>query len=120
MPFPQRFMEELLARSDIVDIVGGYVALKKRGGDYWACCPFHNEKTPSFSVSPDKRFYYCFGCKKGGSVINFIMEMENLPYPEAVRFLVHLLGGDLKIRWDRDQNTVYMTGPATTVFEGDI
>lgn len=87
MPFPQSFLDELTARSDIVDVVGSYVSLSGKGGNYWACCPFHNEKTPSFSVSPDKQFYYCFGCKKGGGVINFIMDIENLSYPDAVRFL---------------------------------
>ncbi|MBR4211326.1 MAG: DNA primase, partial [Oscillibacter sp.] len=92
MPFPAAFMDNLIARCDIVDIVGGYVTLKKKGKDYWACCPFHNEKTPSFSVSPDKQIFYCFGCKKGGDVINFIREIENLPYPDAVRFLARRAG----------------------------
>ena len=87
MPFPRSFLDELSARSDIVDLVGGYVSLTNRGGRYWACCPFHNEKTPSFSVSPDTQLYYCFGCKKGGDAVRFVMEMENLSYPEAVAFL---------------------------------
>lgn len=87
MPFPQRFLDELLARSDIVDVVGSYVPLTPKGGSLWGCCPFHNEKTPSFHVMPDKQFYHCFGCKKGGGVVNFIMEMENLSYPDAIRFL---------------------------------
>ena len=87
MPFPQSFLDELTARNDIVDVVGGYVSLTPKGGSYWGCCPFHNEKTPSFHVLPDRQFYHCFGCKKGGGVINFIMEMENLSYPDAVRFL---------------------------------
>ena len=85
--FDQRFLDELIARSDIVDVVSGYVALQRKGGNLFGLCPFHNEKTPSFSVSPDKQIYHCFGCKKGGSVINFIMEIENLTFPEAVRFL---------------------------------
>ena len=80
-------MEELLARNDIVDLVSSYVNLTNRGGSYWGCCPFHNEKTPSFHVRPDQQLYYCFGCKKGGGVINFVMEMENLSYPDAVYFL---------------------------------
>ena len=87
MPFPQNFLDELLARSDIVDIVGSYVSLTPKGGSYWGCCPFHNEKTPSFHVLPDKQFYHCFGCKKGGGVVNFVMEMEGLTYPDAIRFL---------------------------------
>ena len=88
MAFPERFLDELIARSDIVDVVGGYVALTKRSGsNLFGLCPFHSEKTPSFSVSPDKQIYHCFGCGKGGGVINFIMEIENLSYPDAVRFL---------------------------------
>ena len=85
--FDQRFLDELIARSDIVDVVSGYVALQRKGGNLFGLCPFHKEKTPSFSVSPDKQIYHCFGCKKGGGVINFIMEIENLTFPEAVRFL---------------------------------
>ena len=87
MAFPQSFLDELIARSDIVDVVGSYVALTKKGANYFGLCPFHNEKTGSFSVSPDKQIYHCFGCKKGGGVINFIMEEENLTFPDAVRFL---------------------------------
>ncbi len=87
MAFPASFLEELTARNDIVDVVGQYVTLNAKGGSYWGCCPFHNEKTPSFHVLPDKQFYHCFGCKKGGGVINFIMDIEALSYPEAVRFL---------------------------------
>ena len=87
MAFPQSFMDELTARNDIVDVVGSYVTLVSKGGSFWGCCPFHNEKTPSFHVLQDKQIYYCFGCKKGGGVVNFIMEEENLSFPEAVRFL---------------------------------
>ena len=85
--FSQSFLDELIARNDIVDVVGSYVALTPKGGSYWGCCPFHNEKTPSFHVLQDKQFYHCFGCKKGGGVINFIMEIEGLSFPEAVEFL---------------------------------
>lgn len=87
MPFPQNFLDELTARSDIVDVVGNYVQLTRRGANFFGLCPFHSEKTGSFSVSPDKQIYYCFGCKRGGGVINFIMEEENLSFPDAVRFL---------------------------------
>lgn len=87
MAFPQSFLDELAARNDILDVVGSYVSLQPKGGSYWGCCPFHNEKTPSFHVLPDRQYYHCFGCKKGGGVINFIMEIENLSYPDAVRFL---------------------------------
>ena len=92
MAFPAAFLDNLTARSDIVDIVGGYVTLTRRGGDYWGCCPFHHEKTPSFHVVPDKQMYYCFGCKKGGGVINFVMDIENLPYPDAIKFLAKRAG----------------------------
>lgn len=87
MAFPQTFLDELAARNDILDVVGSYVSLQPKGGSYWGCCPFHNEKTPSFHVLQDKQYYHCFGCKKGGGVINFIMDIENLSYPDAVRFL---------------------------------
>ena len=82
MAFPQSFMDELTARSDIVDVVGSYVQLTRKGSNLFGLCPFHSEKTGSFSVSPDKQIYYCFGCKKGGGVVNFIMDIENLPFPE--------------------------------------
>ena len=87
MAFPQRFLDELTDRSDIVDVVSSYVSLTKKGGNYFGLCPFHNEKTGSFSVSPDKQIYYCFGCHHGGGSIQFIMEIENLSFPDAVRFL---------------------------------
>ena len=88
MAFPESFLTELVERNDIVDVVGGYVRLgKKSGSNLFGLCPFHGEKTPSFSVSPDKQIYHCFGCGKGGGVINFIMEIEGLNFPEAVEFL---------------------------------
>ncbi|MBE6939665.1 MAG: DNA primase [Ruminococcaceae bacterium] len=87
MAFSPRFLEELMARNDIVDVVSSYVPLNLKGGSYWGCCPFHNEKTPSFHVLQDKQFYHCFGCKKGGGVVNFIMDVENLSYPDAIHFL---------------------------------
>ncbi len=87
MAFPARFLDELVARSDIVDVISDYVQLKKKGGTLFGLCPFHSEKTGSFSVSPEKQAYYCFGCGKGGGVINFIMDEENLSFPDAVRFL---------------------------------
>ncbi len=93
MAFDERFLDELLSRSDIVDVVSSYVQLtKKSGSNQFGLCPFHSEKTPSFSVSPDKQIYHCFGCGKGGSSINFIMEMENLSFPEAVAFLARRYG----------------------------
>nr|WP_136250438.1 DNA primase [Ningiella ruwaisensis] len=84
---PQDFIEDLVARADIVDIIDSRVNLKKAGRNYQACCPFHNEKTPSFSVAPDKQFYYCFGCGAKGNVLSFLMEFDRLEFVEAVEEL---------------------------------
>ena len=92
MAIPEQFIDELVARSDIADVVSSYVPLTKKGSNLWGLCPFHNEKTPSFSVSPDKQIFHCFGCGKGGGVITFVMEMENLPFPDAVRLLAQRAG----------------------------
>ena len=93
MAIPESFIEELVARCDIVDVVSDYVQLTKRSGaNQFGLCPFHSEKTPSFSVSPDKQIYHCFGCGKGGGVISFIMEIENLPFRDAVAFLARRAG----------------------------
>jgi len=105
MPFPESFLDELLARSDIADVVGSYVQLtKKSGANLFGLCPFHSEKTPSFSVSPEKQIYHCFGCGKGGSAINFIMEIENLNFPDAVHFLAKRAGLTVPEEDGRDQN----------------
>ena len=87
MAIPEQFIDDLVARSDIADVVSSYVHLTRKGNNLWGLCPFHNEKTPSFSVSPDKQIYHCFGCGKGGGVISFVMEMENLPFVDAVKLL---------------------------------
>ena len=93
MAFSESFLTELVERNDIVDVVSGYVRLsKKSGSNMFGLCPFHSEKTPSFSVSPDKQIYHCFGCGKGGGVINFIMEIENLGFRDAVEFLARRAG----------------------------
>ncbi len=93
MAFSEEFLEELSRRNDIVDVVSAYVPLTKRSGsNQFGLCPFHGEKTPSFSVNTDKQIYHCFGCGKGGGVINFIMEIENLSFPDAVRFLARRAG----------------------------
>jgi DNA primase len=89
---PQHFIDELIARADIVEIIGGRVQLKKSGREYRACCPFHNEKTPSFWVSPDKQFYHCFGCGAHGTVLGFLMEHDHMAFPEAVEELATRLG----------------------------
>ena len=92
MAIPEQFIEELMARTDIVDLVSEYVRLNKKGNSYWGLCPFHGEKTPSFHVVPDRQIYKCFGCGKGGGAINFIMELENLPYRDAVAVLAKRVG----------------------------
>ena len=84
---PQSFIDELLARVDVIDIVDSRVKLKKTGKNYSACCPFHNENTPSFTVSPDKQFYYCFGCGASGTALRFVMEFDGLSFPDAVEKL---------------------------------
>ena len=85
--FPAAWLDELRSRSDIIQVVSGYVALKKSGRNYWGLCPFHGEKTASFSVDPEQQLYYCFGCKAGGNVFSFIMDMERLNFGEAVELL---------------------------------
>ena len=92
MAFPQSFIDELVARNRIEDVVGQYVSLKRSGANMFGLCPFHGEKTASFSVSPDKGIYYCFGCHKGGGPVNFMMEIEGLSYPDAVRALAKRAG----------------------------
>ena len=92
MAFPAAFLDELTARNPIEDVVGQYVSLKRSGSNLFGLCPFHGEKTASFSVAPDKGIYYCFGCHKGGGVINFEMEIEGLSYPDAVRALAKRVG----------------------------
>ena len=95
MYYPEELVEEVRMRSDIVDVISSYVKLQKRGGTYFGLCPFHNEKTPSFSVTPSKQMYYCFGCGAGGNVFTFLMEYENLTFPEAVRQLADRAGVEL-------------------------
>lgn len=93
MPFySDEIIEQVIAASDIVDVIGGYVKLKKSGGNYFGLCPFHSEKTGSFSVSPSKQIYHCFGCAEGGNVVSFIKKYENYSFPEAIRFLAERAG----------------------------
>lgn len=87
MYYPEELVEEIRERNDIVEVIGTYVKLQKKGSSYFGLCPFHNEKSPSFSVSPDKQMYYCFGCGAGGNVFTFIMEYENYSFPEALKYL---------------------------------
>lgn len=92
MRYPQTFIDDLKRQADIVRVVQDYVQLKKKGANWMACCPFHKEKTPSFSVSPAKEIFYCFGCHKGGSVFNFVMEMERVTFPEAIKLVAEKSG----------------------------
>ncbi|MDB2384457.1 DNA primase [Endozoicomonas sp.] len=104
---PQTFIDDLLARVDIVDIIDSRVKLKKTGRNYSACCPFHKEKTPSFTVSPDKQFYYCFGCGASGNALGFIMEFDHMDFPEAIDDLA----GQLGLEVPREQSNAYNKQP---------
>lgn len=95
MYYPEELVEEIRSKNDIVDVIGSYVHLAKKGANYMACCPFHNEKTPSFSVSRSKQMFYCFGCGKGGNVFTFLMQYENYSFTEALRALAQRAGVDL-------------------------
>ena len=81
------WLDELRSRTRLEEIVSEYVPLKQKGRRFWGCCPFHNEKTPSFSVDSESQLYYCFGCHKGGTVIHFVMEMERMEFMDAVKLL---------------------------------
>ena len=92
MFYPDELVEEVRMKNDVVDVLSGYIHLQKKGSSYFGLCPFHNEKSPSFSVSPGKQMYYCFGCGAGGNVFTFIMEYENYTFPEAIKFLADRVG----------------------------
>ena len=103
MRYSDDIIEEVRSKNDIVDVVSQYVRLTKKGNSYFGLCPFHNEKTPSFSVTPGKQMYYCFGCGAGGNVFNFIMEYENYTFGEALKHLADRAGGELpKIEYSRE------------------
>jgi DNA primase len=111
---PQDFIQSLLGRVDIVDVVDRYVKLKKAGANYSACCPFHNEKTPSFTVSPSKQFYHCFGCGAHGNAIGFLMEYSGLAYPEAIRTLAETVGMPVPETRSREPRPGGAEGPTLT------
>ena len=92
MFYPEEIVEEVRVRNDIVEVIGSYVQLQKKGGSYLGLCPFHNEKTPSFSVSGAKQMYHCFGCGVGGNVFTFVMEYENYNFIEALNLLADRVG----------------------------
>lgn len=95
MYYPEELIEEVRQRNDIVDVISGYVSLQKKGNNYMCCCPFHNEKTPSFSVSRTRQIYKCFGCGEGGNVLTFVMKYENCTFPEAMKILADKAGIEL-------------------------
>ena len=92
MYYSDDLIEEVRAANDVVDVISSYVKLTKKGSSYFGLCPFHNEKSPSFSVSPGKQMYYCFGCGEGGNTISFIMKYENYTFQEAVKYLADRAG----------------------------
>jgi DNA primase len=92
MRYPQYFIDELKNRADLIRIIEPYTPLKQKGANWMGCCPFHQEKTPSFSVNPAKGFYYCFGCQKSGTAFNFYMEMEGLSFLEAIKRVAEISG----------------------------
>ena len=108
---PQHFIDELVARTDIVEVLGSRVQLKKAGREYKACCPFHDEKTPSFWVSVDKQFYHCFGCGAHGTALGFLMEYDKLSFPEAIEELAGRLGLDVPREASSQPDTSGSTAP---------
>ncbi len=95
MYYPDELVEEVRMKNDIVDVISGYVRLQKKGANHFGLCPFHNEKSPSFSVSGSKQMYYCFGCGAGGNVFTFVMNYENYTFAEAVKMLADRAGVNL-------------------------
>ena len=89
-------VDEIMSRADIVEVISDFVTLRKAGSSYKGLCPFHNEKTPSFVVTPSKGIFHCFGCGKGGTVVTFLMEHEQMTYPEALRWLAHKYNIDIQ------------------------
>ncbi|AGV18373.1 MULTISPECIES: DNA primase [Vibrio] len=114
---PRSFIDDLLARLDIVDIIDARVKLKKKGKNYGACCPFHNEKTPSFSVSQEKQFYHCFGCGAHGNAIDFLMEFDRLEFVEAIEELASYLGLDVPREQRSGGNGSFQSGPQASSSE---
>ena len=101
--YPAEWLYELKQKNNIVSIIGKYVRLDRKGAKYWACCPFHNEKTPSFAVSEDEGFYFCFGCKEHGDVISFVQKYESCDFQEAVAILAQNAGMEVpEFHGDKD------------------
>ena len=117
MRYSDDLIEEVRSRNDIVDVVSGYVKIQKRGGTYFGLCPFHNEKTASFSVTPSKQMYYCFGCGAGGNVFTFLMEYENYTFSEAMQALADRAGIELPKMEETEDGSVV---PCCLDHAGDI
>jgi len=129
MRYPQTFIDDLKRQADIVRVIQDYVQLKKKGANWMACCPFHKEKTPSFSVSPAKEIFYCFGCHKGGSVLNFVMEIERVPFPEAIKIVADKVGmplpnmiddGRFEARRQQADNVIQLNGWAMEFWQQQL
>ena len=105
MPKPEETIQQVLAATDIVELVESYLPLKKKGQDYWACCPFHSEKSASFKVSSIRQGYYCFGCNAKGNAISFMMEYESLDFPSTVKRLADRVG--ITIQEDKYDPKIY-------------
>ena len=115
---PARFIDDLLARVDIVDVIGERVPMKKAGRDWSACCPFHDERTPSFTVSPNKQFYHCFGCGAHGSAIGFLMNYDRLEFPDAVEAATGIrppLPAHMAGLFDRDERVTRIENDADAI-----
>ena len=93
--YPDDFIEQIMQKIDIVDLIGSYVSVERKGRDYWACCPFHSEKTPSFQIRADNQYYHCYGCQKSGNIFKFIMEYDKATFNEAVETLANKAGLEL-------------------------
>ena len=101
--FSQAFLDELVAKNDIVSVISKYVTLTRRGSNYWACCPFHMEKTPSMSIKEDGQFFKCFGCGEGGNVISFVRKIEDVDFYKAVEILAHNAGMQMPDYQDNEE-----------------
>ena len=107
---PDNLLEDILSRVDIVEVISGFIPLKKAGRNFKACCPFHHEKTPSFTVSPDRQIYHCFGCGESGNAFKFLMRYERLEFPEAVQLLARKSGVIIpESSAQSDKNTAFIT-----------
>ena len=104
----QATIQQILSRIDIIDVVGAFVKLKRRGSNFLGLCPFHNEKTPSFTVSPSKELYKCFGCGRSGNTVSFVMEHEKYSYPEALRWLANKYGIEIEETFQSDEQRQQM------------